>query len=237
MKKIYIVHISLICVAFLLIFSCKKKDYILGGTTEAQVYKNTLTYDVLKGNPLYDTLIMLIDSAGIEAQVNQMNSTFFAPSDYSIYNYLESRTLADQLVNPYAQFGLDSLIYYVKNNINGTKDSLLMYFVDQPLPFTVLSSDGAAYPTALSGDTAVVSYEYTKNTNLGYNSIVSSVPQVVYYTQLWYHYSVSPSTPADSITAQIGARTLCVTSGIATQNGYLNALDNSHVLFFYGTKQ
>lgn len=219
------------------VISCKK-DYIIGGSlANTQAYANMSTYDVLKGNPLYDTLVMLIDTAGIKDQINQTNSTFFAPSDYSIYNYLEQRTIGEQQANPYAQFGLDSLLYYVANNINGTRDSLLLYIVGQPLPYSAMSPTGAAYATGLPGDTVVVSYEFTKDPTLGYNSISSTVPQVVYFTQLWYPYAISTSTPADSITAQTGVRTLCTTSGIITKNGYMEALETSHVLFFYGTKQ
>jgi hypothetical protein len=216
--------------------SCKKKGYILGGSLEStQTYAHTLTYDVLKGNPSFDTLAMLLDTAGLIDAVNQPNTTLFAPTDISIYGYLQARTIADQNVDPSAQFGLDSLIYYIRNNINGTRDSLSMYIIAQPLPFSALTAAGIVYPTGLSGDSAIVSYEYTKDGNLGYNSIVSSVPQVVYFTQLWQHYAIGPNTPADSITTQ-GAHTLCTTSGIQTQNGYLNTLESSSVLFFYGSK-
>lgn len=217
---------------------CKKNSYIVGGQPEnVNIYKNVSTYDMLKGNPLFDTLIRVIDTAGLKDKINENGTTFFAPSDYSIYNYLYLRTIEDQNTNQYAQFGLDSLFYYLRNNINGTKDSLSMYLVHPALTYNLLSSSGAAYPTELPGDTVVVSYEYTTNSLLGYSSYVSGRPQVVYFTQLWYPFTVGPSNPVDSITTDIGVRTLVKTSGINTQNGVVNVLESSHVLFFSGTKQ
>jgi hypothetical protein len=214
-----------------------KKDYIVGGTPgDTNVYSHTTTYDVLKSLPLYDTLIQLIDTAGLKDKVNEQGVTFFAPSDYSIYTYLNLRTIQVQNADPTAKFALDSLFYYLRNNINGTRDSLLMYLVPQPLPYSVLTNTGAFYPTELPGDTAIVSYEYTKDANLGYNPLVSGVPQVVYFTQLWQPYALSDANPAGDITPDIGVHTLCPTSGVVTKTGMINALSNSHTLFFYGTR-
>jgi len=214
-----------------------KKDYIVGGAAEnTGAYSRTTTYDVLKSLPLYDTLVQLIDTAGIMDKVNEQGVTFFAPSDYSIYNYLNQRTIQVQNADPTARFALDSLFYYLRNNINGTRDSLLMYLVHQPLTYSVLTNTGAFYPTELTGDTVIVSYEYTKDGNLGYNPLVSGVPQLVYFTQLWQPYALSDANPAGDITPDIGVHTLCTTSGVVTKTGMINALSNSHTLFFYGTR-
>jgi len=236
MKKIFL-DLSMLC-CIVLIFSACKKDYITGGVSEdVHMYKNTTTYDVLKGNPLYDTLVQVIDAAGFKDKVNEQGVTFFAPSDYSILSYLGKRTIYLQnTVSQDAKFGLDSLLYYVTNNVNGTKDSLQMYLILQPLTYSSLTNTGALYSTEL-GNSVIVSYEYTKDGGLGYNPVVSSAPQVVYFTQLWYPYDLSDANPASDITPDIGVHTLVKTSCIQTQTGILNALENSHTLFFYGTKQ
>jgi hypothetical protein len=236
MKKIFL-DLSMLC-CIVLIFSACKKDYITGGVSEdVHMYKNTTTYDVLKGNPLYDTLVQVIDAAGFKDKVNEQGVTFFAPSDYSILSYLGKRTIYLQnTVSQDAKFGLDSLLYYVTNNVNGTKDSLQMYLIHQPLTYSSLTNTGALYSTEL-GNSVIVSYEYTKDGGLGYNPVVSSAPQVVYFTQLWYPYDLSDANPASDITPDIGVHTLVKTSCIQTQTGILNALENSHTLFFYGTKQ
>lgn len=237
MRKITLTRLVMLCTVVVLLAACKK-DYITGGSVEdINKYKNTTTYDVLKSSPLYDTLVQLIDTAGLKNKINE-EGTFFAPSDYSIFNYLYQRTLYVQAtVNANSKFALDSLFYYLRNNINGTKDSLLMYLIKKPLLHNSLTDVGALYLTALTGDTAIVSYEYTKDKTLGYNSVVSGIPQVVYFTQLWDHYNLSPSNPAGDVPNTIGVHTLVKTSCIITKNGVMNALDNSHTLFFYGTKK
>jgi hypothetical protein len=113
----------------------------------------------------------------------------------------------------------------------------MMYLLPEELPYSALTNTGAKYATALAGDTVVVSYEATTNSTLGYSGYVSNVPRVVYFTQLWYPYDLTASNPAGQIGLDVGVRTLVTTSGITTKNGIMNALDNSHTLFFSGTKQ
>lgn len=237
MKKIILTRLVTISAVVLLLAACKK-DYIVGGVEEdIYKYQNTTTYDVLKTDPLYDTLVMLIDTAGFKDKVNTENTTFFAPSDFAIYSYLSKRTQRAQITNQYAKWGLDSLFYYVRNNIQGTRDSMQLYLVKKSLPHSALTDVGVKYPTQLTGDTAIVSYEYTKNTNLGYNPVVSGVPQVIYYTHLWKSYNLSPSNPASAVPSSVGVHTLVKNSGIITKNGIMNGLENSHILFFYSTQK
>ncbi len=222
-----------------LLFSACKKDYITGGNAEdVNIYKNISTYDYLASNPLYDTLIQVIDAAGFKDKFNEANTALFIPSDYSVYNYLSQRTaVVQETISQDSFFGLDSLLYYMKNNVNNTRDSLLMYMIAQPLLYSSLTDAGAFYQTELPGDSVVVSYEYTRNDQLGYNGTVSTVPQVVYFTQIWYPYELSSKNTAGDIPESVGVRTLVKTSGLQTRTGIVNALDNSHTLFFYGTKQ
>lgn len=239
MKKIFLINVGAL-IAIIFVLSACKKDYIIGGGSPENInyYKDSTTYDVLNGNPAYDTLVQIIDAAGLKDKINQQGTTFFAPSDVAIFNYLNARTIYVQ--NNYNQdstFGLDSLKYYLQNNINGTKDSMLMYLIGKPLPYSALTNTGTLYPTELAGDTVIVSYEFTKNTALGYSTVVSNQPQIVYFTQLWYHYDLSDNNTAGAVPDNIGVHNLVKTSGINTQNGILNELDNSNFLFFYDTKQ
>ena len=214
-----------------LLYSCKKDAYITGGSI-VNPKVNLTTYDFLKSDPFqqFDTLLMLIDKAGLKEQLNQTGVTFFAPNDYSVYNYLNAKTMKAQGIDPLAKYTLDSLFKYDWNEV---KDSLKMYMISTPLTYDKLTNNGAKYITALTGDTVVVSYEYTTNGNLGYTSTVSSVPQVIYFTQLWK--PLPEPFKAEDITDDIGIRTLCKTSGIQTTTGIVNVLESSHVLFFYGT--
>ena len=71
MKKIY--NTLFVLVAAGLFFSaCKKDDYFVGGTLHnAKV--NMTTYDFLKSNNrgLFDTLLLLVDKAGIKDKINK----------------------------------------------------------------------------------------------------------------------------------------------------------------------
>src|SRR5690349_21313939 len=92
MKKIIIARFTIIA-AVALIFTACKKDYITGGSVEdANKYINTTTYDVLKATNLYDTLVRLIDTAGLKDKINSQGVTLFAPTDYAVFNYLNLRT-------------------------------------------------------------------------------------------------------------------------------------------------
>jgi uncharacterized surface protein with fasciclin (FAS1) repeats len=238
MKKIFLINLTVLLTMVFVMSACKK-DYIAGGIPEnADLYKDSTTYDVLKGNPMYDTLVQIIDAAGLKDIVNKEGTTFFAPSDHAIFSYLNSRTIFVQdNYDINGHFGLDSLKYYLQNNVNGTKDSLLMYMVDKPLTYSVLTSNGALYPSMLTGDTVLISFEETTDEELGYTNLVSQAPHVVYFTQLWYHYDLGPGNTASDVPDNIGVRNLVKTSGILTKNGVLNLLDNSNSLFFYDTKQ
>ena len=215
------------------VISCKKTDYIKGGTV-MNPKVNVTTYDYLASNALaqFDTVLLLVDKAGLKDLINQPGATFFAPNDNAVFNYLNARTIQAQKVNPNAKYTLDSLFKY---DLDRIKDSMKMYIINKPLTYGQLTDKGAKYPTALSGDSVVVSFEYTTDGTQGYNPVVSSVPQRIFFTQLWH--SLPEPFEAGDIPNTIGVRTRCITSGIETTNGILHVLESSHNLFFYGTKK
>lgn len=223
----------LILTALSLYVSACKKDYIVGGDIEeSKKYKNLTNYEVLSQNPAFDTLVQIIDAAGLKDKINTAGTTFFAPSDFAIYAYLERRTnYVQQNYDQNAIFGLDSLSYYLKNNIANTRDSLLMYMINTPLNYGDLTRTGKAYETGLKGDTAIISYSPN-----GSSGPVSTPPRSVYYTHMWKHYDLSDAHPAEEIPEKVGVRTLCITSCIPTKSGYLNYLENFHTLFFFGSQ-
>jgi hypothetical protein len=227
--SVKIVYATLL-MAMLVAVSCKKQDYITGGQKNNPVSPLT-TYDYLKANSLFDTLITLIDAAGLKDSINQPGITFFAPTDYSIFQYLSAKTSAAQQVNPFTNYTLDTMLKY---DVAKIKDSMMMYIIHSTLTYQNMTNDGAVYQTALPGDSAVISYQYTTDYNLGYSQYVTNVPQVVYFTQLWN----APSYPieASTIPTSVGPSVLVQTSGIQTSTGMLDVLNNGHVLFFYGTK-
>lgn len=217
--------------------SCQK-NYVIGGKKEdVNKYKDISTYDVLNSMPQFDTLVQIIDASGLKDKINQDNTTFFAVNNQAVLSYLEMRTIILQnTVDQYAKFTLDSLINYVSKNINGTRDSLLMYLVSEKLTPENLTSAGKLYPSNLPGDTVIVSYEETKDPLLGYTDLVSTPPSLVYFAQLWGHYNLDENdSTAANIPSSTGVRVLIRTSFIMTKNGVINVL-GSTPLFFFGTK-
>lgn len=229
-----------ICLAtlFFCIFSACSKDYITGGERQDEnKWINTTTYDYLKTVQQFDTLTQLIDAGNLQDAINQQG-TFFAVSNEAVFIYLDLKTLYLQAtVNQDAKFTLDSLKYYIQNNINGTKDSLLMYLIPgKVLTPNELTEEGTSYPSGLKGNTVAVSFEFTKDGNSGYNSIVSTIPQLVYFTQLWQPYTIDKNHTAADVPAGVGVHTLVTSSFIYTKSGAVNVLNPVSPLFFYGTK-
>lgn len=202
-----------------MLFACKK-DYISGGEQDVTIYKSKTTYEFLETNPAFDTLVRVIDAAGLKDAINAQGVTFFPPTDWTIYNYLSVRTqIVQNTINQYSKWGLDSLLYYVTNNKNNTRDSLKMYLIAQSLTYDKLTENGIKYPTGLTNDSVNVSYKQVTS-GLGYNSNFSSPIKVVYFTH------------ANKLNPSLTTPVLCTTSGVLTKNGVVHVLSSSHSLFF-----
>lgn len=212
----------------LCMLSCSKDSHIIGGNTHNPKVDLT-TFDYLKGNSrgLFDTLIIILDAAGLKEMVNQPGVIFFAPTDYSIYNYLSYRTKEEQIIDPFKVWSLDSLLKY---DLPKFQDSLQVYFIDIPIQFEDMTEDGTIYKTMHKNDEAIVSYESATPSDPWYNPASSQQARTVHFTFLYQ--DVEPPVIATEITSDQGARTLVQTAGIETNTGMLNVLNNSHRLFF-----
>ncbi len=216
-----------IAIANIMLASCKK-NYIIGGKLESTT-TNLTTYDYLKSNrfKMFDTLLMLVDKAGLKDEINQKGITFYAPTDFSINRYLAKKTAEVQNVDIFAKYTIDTLIKY---DLATFADSIKTYIIPKTITYTSLTSNGVVLNTAKSGASVVVSYEQTTDTNLGYNSVVNTIPQVEYYS-LVIGTLPSPVKSVD-LDPSVAIRILCQTSGLTTATGQLNVLSNSHTLYF-----
>jgi hypothetical protein len=215
-------------VASSVLVACKKDNYIIGGKVESTT--TTLsTYEYLKNNrfKMFDTLLMLVDKAGVKDVINQQGITFYAPTDFAINNYLQKKSLEAQKVNPFAKYTIDTLIKY---DLAKFKDSLNAYIIPQKVTYSSLTQSGVVFNTAKQGSQAVISFETTYDPNLGYTSAVSTAPKIEYYT--FIKGKLPSVVVASSIPDTVGVRVLCQTSGLTTSTGQLNVLSNTHVLFF-----
>lgn len=227
MKHLIKITAALLVIA-IVFTSCKRDDYLIGGTLHNPKV-NATTYDYLKSNSmgLFDTLLLLVDKAGVKEKINKAGISFFAPTDYAITNYLNKRVKEEQNIDPNRKWTIDSMIRY---ELPKFADSIDTYIINEALTYDKLTGNGAIYPTQKAGINSVVSYEETRDPNLGYNPNVSTIPRIVYYTML-----LQPLTPpivASEITSDEGVRTRVQTSGIETNTGILHVLNNGHSLFF-----
>ncbi len=220
--------IIVIAIANLMMASCKKDSYIIGGKLESTT-TNLTTYDYLKNNrfKMFDTLLLLVDKAGLKDVINQKGITFYAPTDFSIDNYLLKKTAEAQNVNIFAKYTIDTLIKY---DLSTFADSIRTYIIPQTIKYASLTSNGVILNTAKPGAQVVVSYEQTTDPNLGYNPVVNTIPQVEYYSL------VTGALPSPVVSVNldpsVAIRILCQTTGLTTATGQLNVLSNSHTLYF-----
>ena len=227
MKNIFKTLFAVLALA-IAISACKKDDYFVGGTLHnAKV--NMTTYDYLKSNSsrLFDTLLILVDKAGLKDKINQQGASFFAPTNYAIRNYLAFKTTQVQVKDPTKRYTLDSLIKY---DLGHFTDSINVYIVPNKIEYANMTNDGTLYATAKAGVNVVVSFEYTNDPKMGYNSNSANKPQIMYYTRLLK--PLSPPIVASEILPADGTRVRVQTSGIETNNGMLHVLANDHVLYF-----
>ncbi|MGE8301523.1 MAG: fasciclin domain-containing protein [Sphingobacterium paramultivorum] len=227
MKRI-IYSILTVIVLGTMMYSCKKDGYFVGGDLHNPKI-NMTTYDWLKSNKdgVFDTVIMLIDKAGIKDKINKQGITFFAPTDYDVYNYVQVRTAQIQRIDPDKKWTVDSMIKY---ELPRFADSIDMYVVNQQLTNDMFNEKGTTYKNA-KGNNVVVSYEETSDPNLGYNSASSIKPRIVYFSYLFQ--ALGSNVPASGITLPVGVRTRVQTSNAQTTTGVVHVLNNSHTLFFY----
>lgn len=77
MKKI-VVNIRVLLTILVAISSCKKDGYFVGGELHNPKI-NMTTYDWMKSNKygVFDTVLMLIDKAGVKEKINAPGITFF----------------------------------------------------------------------------------------------------------------------------------------------------------------
>lgn len=227
MKNIY--QLSWAALLLTILFSaCQKDDYFVGGDLH-RAKVDVSTYDFLKNNDrgLFDTLIMLVDAAGLKEAINKPGITFFAPTDYSIRSYVEKRTELEQRVDPFRKWTVDSILKY---ELSRFADSLSIYIVPQEITYAGLTGAGEIFRTQ-KGNEVVLSYEETNDPALGYNPNSSFLPQVMYFTHLFG--PIETPFQASQIPSTLGVRTRVQTSGIESTTGRINVLENGHRLFFF----
>lgn len=227
MKNI-ILNIYILLGITIAITSCKKDAYFVGGELHNPKI-NMTTYDWMKSNKygVFDTVLMLIDKAGVKDKINAPGITFFAPTDYDVDNYVQLRTIAIQKIDPKKKWTVDSIMKY---ELNRFKDSIDIYIAKESLLNGVLTEKGKKYKNVKGGE-FFASYEETRDPGLGYNPNSNVIPRIVMFTYLFK--PVPDDVIVSSIVPPVGSRVLVQTSNAQTTTGVVHVLSNAHTLFFY----
>jgi hypothetical protein len=120
-------YILLVILAAYLVTACKKDDHLANtglGVTDVEGIGKRTSYEFLASNKVFDTLVMLINKAGMKDEINGNNITFFPPTNIGINNFLSIRTawLQRKYNNEFLKYTMDSipadsLKYYLRQHI------------------------------------------------------------------------------------------------------------------------
>ena len=207
--------------------SCKK-SYTIGGST-FNAHVNMSTYDYLKTNHLFDTLVIMIDRMGLKEEVNQAG-TFFAVTNYSIRNYVLAKQAYLQVIrnNENLVYTFDSL------DLSSLRDSLRSYMFADRLTRDNISQIGE-WRASDEGDPRLI--QLLATTDYTNQNVFTTDPKYIYLTKI----IPLPGYPVPTDSTQLGSvipsqmlQTLCQTTGILTTTGVLHVLANSHTFNYYG---
>nr|WP_315419828.1 hypothetical protein [uncultured Pedobacter sp.] len=222
MKNI-IVTTAIIVVA--LFASCKKDDYKNdGGISNPNV--NMTTYDYLKSNPKFDSLVKVIDRAGLKDVVNG-NITLFATTNYGIAEYVKAKKnqIAIQTGNENFNFGIKDLPQ------GELSDSLKTYMFAGKINRDQITLDGKLYNSLLGSVPDVQYLIKFRRSYTDYSNYLNYVDYVTYTKVIGTRddKELNPTTLPDD---QKDKAVDCQTSGIITTTGIVHVLNGNHRLFF-----
>lgn len=211
--------LGMIAAAAVLMVACRKEDYKTGGSP-TNPRSELSTYDYLKQNKLFDTLVMLIDKAGMKEEINS-NVTFFAVTNYSVYTLLAKRTgeIQKKYNNENIKYTLDSF------PIAELKDSLRAYVFKSRITREELSLDNQFYKNAVGEDFVVklrVSDDYGE---------LNNPPKYMYLRKVINGLDPDP-IPNKYPDADKDIEEIIQTSGILTKTGVLHVINNNHTFYW-----
>lgn len=219
MKKI--LYILLLSIG---VGACTNDDYLVDGG-QANPNVNMTTYDYLRSNRLFDTLVMMIDMAGLKDKVNE-SGTFYVPTNYAIGNYI-----AEELA---MRKKLDAEAVYTFDSIPRTEfDSLQMYMFSERLTRDDLAKEGEIY-TSFAGK----EFKLSKEPEDAYQDDLVIKPEYLYFiNKVGKQFDSYDDTVNGNVaSSEKDQRVLIQTSGLITTTGVVHVLQNKHTLFFHVAK-
>ncbi|MFC3198613.1 hypothetical protein ACFOET_13390 [Parapedobacter deserti] len=219
-----ILRFCLVIMTVVGLLSCEKNDYMNdGGPSDAFV--NMTTYDFLKSHPKFDSLVRVIDQAGLKDEING-DITFFASTNYSVASYVAVKRQEEII-----KVGDENIDFGIKD-IPATelRDSLQIYMFDGKINREQMSTEGAYYTSRLGAVQGVRFMIKLRRVN-----IYSTFLDYVDYVNLTKVNGTLDSDEPDQSSIPENLRDLsydCQTSGIITTTGIIHVLSDNHRLFF-----
>lgn len=221
MKKIFGFY-SLLFLMTISLFSCKK-DYVTdGGRSKAEV--NMTTFDFLKSDPQFSSLVRLIERAGLKDAVNG-SSTFFATTNYGVDEYLLAMKNKRAI-----ELNDENIIYTLDSIPLWRLDSLKTYIFDGKINREQMTLKGKYYPSNF-GPIGSVQFRINLNRQFAYTDYVDYVEYVV-FSKVYGTLDEDEPDPKLIPEGMVDKAVYCQTSGIITTNGVLHVLNGFHRLFF-----
>jgi len=215
-----------ICIVFCVVIlaSCKKDDYKNdGGISNA--YVDMTTYDYLKSNPKFDSLVKVIDRAGLKDAVNG-DVTFFVTTNYGIVDYVRGKKgeRATQIGDENFDFGIKDI------PVKELNDSLKTYIFAGKINRDQITVSGKLY-NSLLGPTPNIQYMIKMRRSFEYATYLNYV-DYVNYVKVIGTVDADELDPNSIPDDQIDQAVEVQTSGIITKTGIIHVLSGNHRLFF-----
>lgn len=209
--KISIIVLSIVAILFT--SGCSDDYFEDGGVaTDQSGVLNMSTMQYLESQPTkFDTLVTLIKLSGLEAQVNKSGSTFLAPQDYSIHNYLK-------LLYP------DESKWPLLTNLSEAEKAEVAQIIENYIiPDKLIERGGLtsaySYATTSRGKKVrfnMIREDYLGNVNMGASYVM-------------FGLNISPDSSATEQFQSVQV----VASGLRSTNGIVHVLDsNNHIFGF-----
>lgn len=210
--------------ASLLMASCKKDGYKNDGG-KSNAFVNMTTYDFLRSQPVFDSLVRMIDHAGMKDAVNG-DVTFFATTNYGVADFVAVRKVrrGAQLGNENLPYSIDSL------PVSEMKDSLRIYLFAGKINRDQMKVGGELY-NSLLGPMAGVQFLIKLRRTQDYSAYLDHVDYVQFAKVIGTRDDQQPDPNAIPETERDMAFD-CQTSGIITTTGIVHVLSGNHRLYF-----
>lgn len=204
--------------------SCESDDYLNDGG-QANPYVDMTTYDFLKSHGKFDSLVAIIDRAGLKDLVNAPNTTFFASTDYSVAPYVSAKKQKKII-----EVGNENIDFGIKDIPVSQLDSLKIYLFDGKIVRENLQTE-VQYVINKFGPIADVRFAAKLRRLVGYNDYLDYVD---YLNFTWVKGSLDTDAPQGQVIppSEQDFSYDCQTSGIITTTGVLHVLSDGHRLMF-----